>query len=186
MIRPAALVITIALALPIAMPAVGLPSPRPVRGELVAPVALPRWHWPLDGARVVVRPYLAPATPWAAGHRGVDLEATSSAVRAPADGVVHFVGFVVNRPVLSIEHAGGLLTSYEPVTSSLSVGDTVRAGDEIGTLQRGHCAIVTCLHFGVRLGGEYVSPLLMLGGVPRAVLVPTRPAVIRVARASDA
>jgi murein DD-endopeptidase MepM/ murein hydrolase activator NlpD len=60
------------------------------------------------------------------------------------------------------------------VTSDLMAGDTVRTGDEIGQVQRGHCAIVACLHFGVRLGGEYVSPLLMLGGVPRAILVPTR------------
>jgi murein DD-endopeptidase MepM/ murein hydrolase activator NlpD len=132
------------------------------------------WRWPVDGARIVVRPYLAPPTAWAAGHRGVDLESTSTVVRAPADGVVHFVGFVVNRPVLSIEHSGGLLSSFEPVDSPLRAGDPVKAGDEIGRLETGHCAIVRCLHFGLRLSGEYVSPLLLLGGVPRAVLVPTR------------
>ena len=86
---------------------------------------------------------------------------------------MHFVGFVVDRPVLSIEHAGGLLSSYEPVTSSLSKGDPVARGQPIGELLPGHCAR-PCLHFGVRLAGDYVSPLLLLGGVPRAVLLPTR------------
>jgi murein DD-endopeptidase MepM/ murein hydrolase activator NlpD len=155
-------------------PAVRSPASPAASPAVNSPVRSP-WRWPLDGARIVVRPYRAPPTPWAAGHRGVDLEASSEIVRAPADGVVHFVGFVVNRPVLSIEHAGGLLSSYEPVSSTLTAGDTVKAGDEIGQLQRGHCAIVACLHFGLRLSGEYVSPLLMLGGVPRAVLLPTRP-----------
>jgi murein DD-endopeptidase MepM/ murein hydrolase activator NlpD len=139
------------------------------------------WQWPVGGPRVVVRPYLAPATPWGAGHRGIDIETVGRAtddtaliVLAPDDGVVHFAGTVVNRPVLSIEHAGGLLSSYEPVATELRAGQRVHKGDPIGILEAGHCAVITCLHFGVRLGGEYVSPLLLLGGVPRAVLVPTR------------
>jgi hypothetical protein len=28
------------------------------------------------------------------------------------------------------------------------------------------------VHFGVRIDGEYVSPFLFLGGIPRAVLLP--------------
>ena len=135
--------------------------------------ATPLWHWPVSGARVIVRPYLAPATPYGPGHRGVDLAASGAVVTAPADGIVHFSGIVVDRPVLSIEHAGGFLSSYEPVSSSLTKGDAVARGDPIGTLEPGHCTS-PCLHFGVRLDGEYVSPLLLLGGVPRAVLLPTR------------
>jgi len=127
----------------------------------------------VSGPRVVARPYLAPATPYGPGHRGVDLAASSAVVTAPADGIVHFSGVVVDRPVLSIEHAGGFLSSYEPVTSPLAKGDPVARGDPIGTLEPGHCA-APCLHFGVRLDGEYVSPLVLLGGVPRAVLLPTR------------
>jgi murein DD-endopeptidase MepM/ murein hydrolase activator NlpD len=137
------------------------------------------WQWPVGGPRVVVRPYVAPATPWGAGHRGIDIEVVGGSgsaltIVAPDDGVVHFAGTVVNRPVLSIEHAGGLLSSFEPVNTDLVAGQRVHKGDPIGTLEAGHCAVITCLHFGVRLGGEYVSPLLLLGGVPRAILVPTR------------
>jgi murein DD-endopeptidase MepM/ murein hydrolase activator NlpD len=133
-----------------------------------------RWHWPVDGPRMLVRPYLAPATPYGAGHRGIDVSGTSEVVYAPADGVVHFAGTVVDRPVLSIRHSGGLISSFEPVATSLLAGDSVRAGELVGTLQAGHCS-APCLHFGVRLHGEYVSPFVYLGGIPHSVLLPTRP-----------
>lgn len=131
------------------------------------------WRWPVDPPYAVARPYLAPPTPYAAGHRGVDLRAPGGTVYAPAAGVVHFAGVVVDRPVLSIRHPGGVLSSYEPVTTHLTEGDAVRRGEVIGTVLPGHCAS-PCLHFGVRVDGEYVSPMLFLGGVPRSVLLPTR------------
>ena len=133
----------------------------------------PSWAWPVASPHPVVRPYLAPLTRYSAGHRGIDVGAPDTAVRAPADGTVHFAGTVVDRGVLSVAHTGGLLSSYEPVTTTLKAGDLVRRGDVIGTLQPGHCS-TPCLHFGVRRDGEYVSPLLFLGEVPRSVLLPTR------------
>ncbi|GAA3748643.1 hypothetical protein GCM10022239_25030 [Leifsonia bigeumensis] len=133
------------------------------------------WVWPLDPPHTVARPFIAPATPYASGHRGIDLHgAVGSAVYAPADGVVHFSGVVVDRPVISIRHPGGLVSSFEPVTSELVAGTVVHRGDTIGALQSGDCG-APCLHFGVRLHGEYVSPLRYLVGIPRSVLLPTRP-----------
>ena len=142
---------------------------------------------PLTGSvsspRTILRPYIAPATPYSAGHRGIDLRTTPGApVYAPASGIVHFAGVVVNRPVLSIEHPGGLVSSFEPVVTELTAGDPVGRGDVVGTIaghdpgapRSGHCG-APCLHFGVRLHGQYVSPLLYLGGIPRSVLLPTRP-----------
>ncbi len=137
------------------------------------------WDWPLPGPHSLLRPYIGPVTPYSAGHRGVDIEAHGASatempvVTAPAAGTVHFAGFVVDRPVLSIRHPGGVISSFEPVTTTLAMGDGVRAGQEIGTLEVGHCSS-PCLHLGVRIDGGYVSPLLFLGGVPRAVLLPTR------------
>jgi len=141
----------------------------------------PRWAWPTPAPHALVRQYLAPATPYGPGHRGIDIAAAASSmgaveIRAPADGVVHFAGVVVDRPVLSIAHVGGLLSSYEPLTTTLAAGDAVSRGQVIGTLEPGHCSQQLCLHFGVRLDGEYVNPLLLLGGLPRSVLLPTRPA----------
>jgi murein DD-endopeptidase MepM/ murein hydrolase activator NlpD len=143
--------------------------PAPARA---APAAAARWSWPIAGAHPITRPFIAPATEYSAGHRGIDIAATGDVV-APADGVVHFVGFVVDRPVLSISHPGGVLSSYEPVESSLHEGDVVERGEVIGHIMPGHCA-QPCLHFGVRVDGEYVSPMLFLGGIPYSVLLPTR------------
>ncbi len=94
---------------------------------------------------------------------------------------MHFVGVVVDRSVISIEHAGGLISSFEPVSSPLAEGVLVHRGEQIGTLraakagapQSGHCG-APCLHFGVRLHGQYVSPLNYLGGIPHSILLPTR------------
>ena len=143
---------------------------------VVGPVPPPQWVWPLDGPHTVTRPYLPPVSQYGRGHRGVDLAAPAGAVvRAPADGVVHFVGFVVDRPVISLRHADGALSSFEPVESDLARGDRVEAGDVIGTLLSGHCEReAPCLHLGVRILGQYVSPLKYLGGIPRSVLLPTR------------
>ena len=138
-----------------------------------APIQDGRWSWPVEGAHQILRPFIAPATPYSAGHRGIDIAASGN-VYAPADGVVHFAGFVVSRDVLSISHAGGVVSSYEPVASSLHAGDVVTRGEVIGTIEPGHCSI-PCLHFGVRIDGQYVSPLLFLGGIPHSVLLPTRP-----------
>ncbi len=132
------------------------------------------WLWPLEGPRALVRPYLAPAHPYGPGHRGIDLGASESVdVRAPAAGVVHFSGFVVDRWVISIRHPGGTISSYEPVRSELHAGDRVARGETIGRLQPGHC-MSPCLHLGVRRDGAYLSPLNYLGGIPRSVLLPTR------------
>ena len=145
-----------------------------LRRVLLLSLAASLWLWPVAEPHAVARQYLAPATPYAAGHRGVDLSAPEGAsVLAPADGVVRFAGWVVDRPVLSVTHSGGVVSSYEPVESALSEGDVVRQGDVIGTLLPGHCRS-PCLHLGVRIEGEYVSPLLFLGGQPRAVLLPVR------------
>ena len=132
------------------------------------------WSWPVADPHQIVRPYISPATPYSAGHRGLDIVAgLDGEVRAPSAGVVHFGGTVVDRAVLSIRHPGGLISSYEPVSSSLTRGDPVALGQVIGEVQEGHC-LRPCLHFGVRLNGEYVSPLNYLSGTPRAILLPTR------------
>ena len=132
------------------------------------------WAWPVPVPHPIERPFIAPESDYGAGHRGIDIASTDEAVvTAPADGVVYFAGVVVDRPVLSIAHADGLVSSYEPVESDLAQGTTVRRGDNVGHLLPGHCSSI-CLHFGVRLYGQYVSPLNYLGGIQPSVLLPTR------------
>lgn len=132
----------------------------------------PAWAWPVPSPHPIVRSYVAPATPYSAGHRGVDIAAAAGTeVRAPAAGVVHFAGFVVDRPVLSIRHPDGTLSSFEPVEATVDAGDPVERGQVVGVLLAGHCA-TGCVHLGARIDGEYVNPLLLLGGLPRAILLP--------------
>ncbi|WP_373692898.1 M23 family metallopeptidase [Agromyces silvae] len=121
----------------------------------------------------VLEPFRAPLTPYSAGHRGIDLAVRAGAeVAAAAPGVVRFAGRVADRPLVSIDHGDGVISSIEPVEPSVSVGDVLERGSPIGRVAAGgHCADV-CAHFGVRVDEEYVSPLLFLGGVPRAVLLP--------------
>lgn len=151
--------------------------PSAAASPIPSSTASPRWTWPVT-VPIVSRTYLAPAQRWSAGHRGVDLVAdVGSAVLAPDHGVVHFAGTVVDRPVLSIRHSGGLLSSLEPVSTQLTAGDRVRRGEVVGVVAEpgGHCG-ERCLHLGARLDGEYVSPSMLLGGVAPSVLLPTRAA----------
>jgi murein DD-endopeptidase MepM/ murein hydrolase activator NlpD len=131
------------------------------------------WRWPVPPPIRVVSPFRAPPTPYAAGHRGIDLQAEVGAtVVAPADGVVSFAGGVAGRGVVSIDHGAGVVSAIEPVDGMVAAGMAVAAGDAIGTVSAGgHCE-ARCVHFGVRVHGEYVSPFLFLGGLPRAVLLP--------------
>ena len=131
------------------------------------------WRWPVPAPIRVVAPFRAPATPYAAGHRGIDLAAEGGAlVVAPADGVVGFAGPVVDRGVIAIDHGDGVVSAIEPVEAVVAAGTSVRAGEVVGRVASGgHCSS-ECVHFGVRSDGEYVSPFLFLGGLPRAVLLP--------------
>lgn len=141
---------------------------------LVLPISDPLstlgWVWPVEQVRIV-RPYEAPAHAYGPGHRGLDL-ASGTLVRSPADGHVAFAGSVAGRPVVTIDHGGGLVTTLEPVVSDLAVGDVVARAAVVGHLGQGGHTAPGSVHFGVRLNGEYVNPLRLLGGVPRAVLLP--------------
>ena len=69
------------------------------------------------------------------GHRGVDLAARPGQdILAAEDGVVAFVGVIVGVPVISIDHADGIRTTYQPVFPSVTVGDAVREGQPIGRM----------------------------------------------------
>jgi murein DD-endopeptidase MepM/ murein hydrolase activator NlpD len=121
--------------------------------------------WPLTPPSVVRR-FDPPPQPWLAGHRGVDLAATPGAsVRAAGTGTVTFAGRIAGRGVVSVAHAGGLRTTYQPVTASVTVGDVVTTGTPLGTLDAGHpgCPAAACLHWGLRRGDLYLDPLALLG-----------------------
>ncbi|MEV5317845.1 M23 family metallopeptidase [Streptomyces sp. NPDC052687] len=124
--------------------------------------------WPLPGRPAVLRPWDPPPTPYARGHRGVDLAAPPhSPVLAVAPGRVSFAGRVAGRGVVSVDLTGPgappLRTTYEPVRASVREGDEVTAGQPLGSLEpaASHCP-TTCLHWGLRRGTTYLDPLTLL------------------------
>ena len=125
------------------------------------------WPVPGDGGEPdVLRGFDPPPQPWLPGHRGVDLSAEVGApVLAAGPGTVAYAGTVAGRPVVSIQHADGLRTTYEPVTPSVQAGDAVETGSILGRLNDtgSHCESA-CLHWGVRTGTDsYLDPLLLVG-----------------------
>jgi murein DD-endopeptidase MepM/ murein hydrolase activator NlpD len=152
-----------------------VPAPAAATAEPVvrqASVAL--WTSPLGDLPRVTRPFDPPDSPYGPGHRGVDLAGSlGSAVRAAGDGVVVFAGIVAGRPVVSVDHAGGLRTTYEPVDPSIGAGARVGRGSVLGVLVTGHagCPVAACLHWGLRRGETYLDPLELLHP-PRIRLLP--------------
>jgi murein DD-endopeptidase MepM/ murein hydrolase activator NlpD len=133
------------------------------------------WAWPLDGVPRVVRAFSPPDQPWLPGHRGVDLAGHEGLpVRAAGSGVVVYAGRIAGRGVVSVAHASGLHTTYEPVTATVRAGQHVGTADPLGTLEAGHadCPVETCLHWGLRRGETYLDPLLLVRP-PRVRLKPT-------------
>jgi murein DD-endopeptidase MepM/ murein hydrolase activator NlpD len=123
------------------------------------------WASPLGDPPRVTRPFDAPPSPYGPGHRGADLAgAPGSPVLAAGDGVVVFAGMVAGRPVVSVDHAGGLRTTYEPVDPTVGAGMRVSRGSQLGALLPGHlgCPVTACLHWGVRRGETYLDPLALL------------------------
>ncbi|MEU3249498.1 M23 family metallopeptidase [Streptomyces sp. NPDC006997] len=143
--------------------------------------------WPLAPRPPVLRGWDPPPTPYARGHRGVDLRATpGTPVRAVAPGRVRYAGRVAGRGVISVElHDTGhppLRTTYEPVAPTVRKGDEVTPGQPLGTLspKGSHCP-TSCLHWGLRRGNEYLNPLSLLPphllrrGTSRLLPVPGSP-----------
>lgn len=162
--RLAVALAAVALALVSAMPAGAAPGAPEDRLE--------GWRWPVSPVRIVA-PFVAPAHEYGPGHRGIDLAAPVGAeVTAPASGVVAFAGSVAGRPVVTVDHGDGLVSTLEPVRASVAIGVAVRVGAVVGIVDAGGHTPEGAIHFGVREYGEYINPALLLDDVPRAVLLP--------------
>ncbi|MGW6660984.1 M23 family metallopeptidase [Rhodococcus sp. NPDC055024] len=128
-----------------------------------------RFDWPLTPRPHVEHAFDKPAQNWLPGHRGVDLGGSpGQSVLAAGDGVVAFAGVVAGKPTVSIDHDGGLRTTYEPVAADVRAGERIATGAVIGTLEPGHdgCVVAACLHWGLRRGREYLDPLGLVRSQP--------------------
>lgn len=107
----------------------------------------------------IVRGFDPPDQPWLSGHRGIDLLAEPGApVVAVLAGQVRFVGRIAGQGVVVISH-GDTRTTYEPVAATVAAGESIAAGQQLGTLTPGHpCTGGTCLHLGWLRGQVYLDP----------------------------
>jgi len=160
----------------------GLPRPAGAAPD-------PLGRWPLEPAPEVVRGFEPPLSPYASGHRGVDLAgAPGQTVLAALPGTVGFAGSIGGKPVVTVLH-GGRRTTYEPVVASVEPGQQLAAGDVLGRLTPtdSHCFPSACLHWGLIEGTgddeEYVDPLSLVGDGPVRLLPLWRdePATVRMA-----
>ena len=124
---------------------------------------------PVPAPGTVLTPFLAPVSSYGPGHRGVDLAlAVGGQVRSAGAGVVTHAGPVAGRGTVTVTHPDGLRITYEPVTATVRLGQSVTASEPIGVLQAGHasCAPAGCLHWGARLpDGSYLDPMGLINGL---------------------
>lgn len=168
-----------------------LPRGAVVRGAVLAVLLLlicalpvpagaegPRWLWPVPAPHPVLAGFEAPLHEYGPGHRGIDIGTggPGTEVRAVEAGVVRFRGSIAGRGVVSVLHADGLISTYEPVSSEVDAGDRVETGTVIGVLEdagsASHCPGSVCLHLGARQGDVYRDPLPLLGARGPSVLLP--------------
>lgn len=113
---------------------------------------------PINGP--ITRHFEPPPTPYAAGHRGVDFGAPiGTRVVAAADGTVSFAGQVGGSLFVSIDHSGGLRTTYSFLAGVLvKKGQVVVQGQPIATSGPGAAGEQPNMHFGLRSGSDYLDP----------------------------
>jgi murein DD-endopeptidase MepM/ murein hydrolase activator NlpD len=179
--RMAAAAVTVAVALGTTGAAPAEPSGVPVTGPSLATradagPAYGTYSWPVVGS--VLRPFEPPAGPFGAGHRGIDISApVGTVVRASGDGVVAFAGRVAGSLFVSIDHPDGVRTTYSWLSAvTVRAGDPVSGGAVIATSGPGHPGTaLPHLHFGARYQGDYLDPLLLLGGASLVGLIRLAP-----------
>lgn len=126
------------------------------------------WQWPTLSPVPVASSFAPPVHDWMPGRRGVTLTYPGgSPVYACASGTVTFAGQVGGRGVISIQHetrGHTIWSTYLPVTPSVSVGETVTMGAQIGAVEEGS----QTLHWGAKTGPKtYVDPIRLTVDRPR-------------------
>lgn len=103
----------------------------------------------------------APTGPYS-GHFGVDFAVPSGTpVTTAGEGYVVFAGWVVDNLAVTVDHGGGLITTYSYLRSiAVRKGALIEKGQILGWSGVAHGQ--PGLHFSVRVGGVYQDPALWL------------------------
>lgn len=121
--------------------------------------------WPVPGYNQITSYFGSRTSPVAgasSNHRGIDIACdTGAAVVAAASGTVIVAAYnYAEGNYICIDHGGGVVTVYMHNSSlSVSVGETVSAGQTIAAAGSTGVSTGPHCHFGVRVNGAYVDPL---------------------------
>jgi hypothetical protein len=116
----------------------------------------------------VFDPFRLPDGPYGAGNRGIEYDTSDGdLVLAAGAGNVAFAGQVSRSLFVSIDHPGGLRTTYGFVGRILvRKGASVSRGDVVAVAEGP-------FHFTARLQGDYLDPALLFGSLESRVrLIP--------------
>jgi murein DD-endopeptidase MepM/ murein hydrolase activator NlpD len=124
-----------------------------------------QWVLPLDGYRISAT-FGASSYLWSSVHTGLDMSAPSGTpIRAIANGVITETGYdgsYGNKTVLTLDDGTELWFCHQ-TSIDVSVGDTVRGGEVIGTVGSTGNSTGPHLHLEVRPGGgDPVDPFTAL------------------------
>lgn len=106
-------------------------------------------------------------------HSGVDVaRPTGTPLMAPADGVVVLATpgeFTLEGRLLMIDHGMGLNSAFLHMDRiDVREGDTVRRGQQLGTVGATGRATGPHMHWGMKWGDARIDPLLLAGPMPAA------------------
>ena len=88
-----------------------------------------------------------------------------------------FAGWVAGALFISIDHPDGVRTTYSWLSETLvRKGQAVGRGESIGRSGHGHPDVPEPhLHFGARVGSDYIDPMLLLEGADASDLIHLAP-----------
>ena len=135
-----------------------------VLGARVPPAGATEWLIPPVDGPIAAR-FDAPDSRWGPGHRGIDYAVgPGTAVRAAGAGTVTFAGPVAATAAVTIDHGGGMQTTYTDLGDTFVVADQLVAqGHVIGHSAVAHAGGIDGVHLGVLVNGRYVDPELYVG-----------------------
>jgi murein DD-endopeptidase MepM/ murein hydrolase activator NlpD len=127
--------------------------------------------WPVAGAirggfGVRHNPFGGPGSEF---HKGQDISAAyGSQVIATADGVVVIAGWLRGYGnVVYVDHGNGISTRYGHLSHiDVTVGQTVKRGDNLGLVGSTGRSTGPHLHYEVRIDGQATNPIPYLPNIP--------------------
>ena len=153
-----------AAAMVVTSAAAAVPAAAASSHDRAAPVFMPPVQAPVSD------PFRPPDGPYGAGNRGIEYDTRpGQVVRAAAGGTVSFAGTVAGELYVTVDHGGGVLSTYSYLERiSVRTGAEVARGETVGLSGE-------LLHFSVRVDGQYVDPAGFVGvRRVRVRLVPLR------------